>query len=244
MKHHMKTIVAAAVALCTVFGVQAQEAGKPALPKVLLIGDSISLGYTKEVTALLKGKAEVSRAPGNNRYSAHGLQHVSKWVGNGGWDVIHFNHGIWDVHMFEEGSDKLVWPLGDKDPATLKRRCTQDEYIANLTGILKVLKPASKTVIFATTTPWTSYGEETKKLIVGNNTAATALMKKEGVRVNDLHALSLPHQGEWLGGDGLHFAPVGYRNLAVAVARAIAEPLGIQIDPAAVEAVLAGKPVP
>ncbi len=35
----------------------------PGLPRVLLIGDSISIGYTLQVRELLKGKANVHRIP-------------------------------------------------------------------------------------------------------------------------------------------------------------------------------------
>jgi hypothetical protein len=40
-----------------------QPAGDPKLPRVLLIGDSISKGYTPEVQKLLAGKANVHFSP-------------------------------------------------------------------------------------------------------------------------------------------------------------------------------------
>jgi len=36
---------------------------EPGLPRVLIIGDSISIGYTLDVRALLKGKANVTASP-------------------------------------------------------------------------------------------------------------------------------------------------------------------------------------
>ncbi|MCA9070886.1 MAG: hypothetical protein KDA84_18280, partial [Planctomycetaceae bacterium] len=65
------------------------------LPRVLLIGDSISIGYTKPVIELLKGKAEVQRVKGNAGHTGMGLEKLPKWLDekHGQWDVIHFNWG-------------------------------------------------------------------------------------------------------------------------------------------------------
>jgi hypothetical protein len=69
----------------------------PSLPNVLLIGDSISIGYTVEVRKLLAGKADVFRIPGNGKNSAYGLNNLNKWLGEREWDIIHFNWGLWDL---------------------------------------------------------------------------------------------------------------------------------------------------
>jgi predicted esterase/lysophospholipase L1-like esterase len=202
------------------------------LPKVLIIGDSISIGYTEKVKQLLAGKAEVSRPPENCRFSGYGLENVAKWIGNGKWDVVHFNFGIWDVHLLDKG--EIVMPsLADRDPALFKRRSTTKEYVANLKGMLRIIKPAAGKVIFATTTPFTTYGEGTKALISANNKAARDQMEAQGVRINDLHALALPNLATWHDADGVHFNEEGYRHLAVATALSIADTLGIQLDGAA-----------
>jgi len=73
------------------------------LPRVLIIGDSISIGYTAGVQELLKGKAEVERIPGNGSSSGHGVANLSKWLGEAKWDVIHFNFGLHDVKLPPEG---------------------------------------------------------------------------------------------------------------------------------------------
>lgn len=210
------------------------------LPRVLLIGDSISLGYTPEVQRLLRGRADVTHAPGNNGHSANGLKLAATWVGKGGWDVIHFNHGIWDVHLLENGA--IVWPVRGRDFSTLRRRHTQEEYLTNLRGILEVLEPAATTVIFATTTPWTTYGEETTRRIAENNEAACGLMRREGVHIDDLHALALPQLQAWHAPDGVHFNATGNRHLGAAVARSIADALGIALAEPVATAAPAGEP--
>ena len=68
----------------------------PSLPRVLLIGDSVSRGYTLAARKALAGKANVHRAPENCGPTANGLKKLDIWLGDGKWDVIHFNFGIHD----------------------------------------------------------------------------------------------------------------------------------------------------
>ncbi|MHC4285022.1 MAG: alpha/beta hydrolase fold domain-containing protein [Planctomycetota bacterium] len=69
----------------------------PNMPRVLLIGDSISIGYTLPVRKLLADKANVHRVPTNARHTGIGLENIHKWLGDGKWDVIHFNWGLHDL---------------------------------------------------------------------------------------------------------------------------------------------------
>jgi hypothetical protein len=48
----------------------------PQLPRVLLIGDSVSRGYTQAVRKALAGKANVHRAPANCGPTASGLKNI------------------------------------------------------------------------------------------------------------------------------------------------------------------------
>lgn len=57
------------------------------LPRILLIGDSISMGYTLRVRELLAGKANVHRIPTNGGPTSRGLQSIDAWLGKGPWDV-------------------------------------------------------------------------------------------------------------------------------------------------------------
>ena len=73
------------------------------LPRVLLIGDSISIGYTLPTRTLLAGKANVHRIPQNGSSTGYGLTQLEKWLGGGRWDVIHFNFGLHDAKLPPEG---------------------------------------------------------------------------------------------------------------------------------------------
>src|SRR5476651_196349 len=77
----------------------ADEAG---LPRVFLIGDSISMGYTVPVRELLKGKANVHRPLTNGGPTPNGLAHLDQWLGTGKWDVIHFNWGLHDLKWCDD----------------------------------------------------------------------------------------------------------------------------------------------
>jgi len=70
---------------------------KAGLPRVLLIGDSVSVGYTLAVRKELEGKANVHRPPSNCGSTKIGMRDLDKWLGVGKWDVIHFNWGLHDL---------------------------------------------------------------------------------------------------------------------------------------------------
>lgn len=212
------------------------------LPRVLIIGDSISIGYTPIVQRVLRRHACVVHAPGNNAFSAHGLAHAADWVGDHEWHVIYFNHGIWDVQWLA-GRHLVRAPGGTEarigapfvNFATLyfgpwQRRSTPAEYLSNLNGIVDILLPKTQQVIFATTTQWTRYGADTAELIKRNNAAARDLMQQRGVPVDDLYAVALPHLTTWHSADGLHFNERGNEGLGAQVARTIAGALANQIQ--------------
>src|SRR5438552_13446227 len=75
------------------------------LPRVLIIGDSISIGYQVPLREALAGKANVHRPATNCGPTTRGVEQIEQWLGddkNGGkWDVIHFNFGLHDVRHFD-----------------------------------------------------------------------------------------------------------------------------------------------
>ena len=113
----MRIIVAMAVVGCVLAAAGAASAGakrqpnpamqpvedKEGLPRVLLIGDSISIGYTVPVRKLLEGKVNVHRPLTNCGPTTRGLQGIDQWLGDGKWDVIHFNWGLHDLKRMKDG---------------------------------------------------------------------------------------------------------------------------------------------
>src|SRR5438309_9398605 len=103
----------------------------PGLPRVLLIGDSISIGYTVATRKQLQGKANVHRISENGGPTSTGLQKLDKWLGDGKWDVIHFNWGLHDIKLDKDGKHQV--PL--------------DQYEKNLRELLKRLKATNARLI-------------------------------------------------------------------------------------------------
>ncbi|MDP7290453.1 MAG: SGNH/GDSL hydrolase family protein, partial [Phycisphaerae bacterium] len=117
------------------------------LPRVLLIGDSISIGYTLDTRGMLKGKANVHRIPVNGGDTARGLNALDEWLGKGKWDVIHFNWGLHDLKYMDPASRKLAGPPKGKQVRPVEK------YAENLEILVKRMKKSGAKLIFATTTP-------------------------------------------------------------------------------------------
>jgi acetyl esterase len=190
-------------------------------PQVLLIGDSISMGYTTGVKALLGQEAVVSRVRGNAGNTARGLARLEGWLAAkpGTWDVIHFNWGLWDL-CYRSTNSKAQ---GKRDKVNGKLTATLEEYAQNLAKLSERLGQTGAHLIFATTTP-VPEGEVGRK--VGDdlryNAVARALMLGKGVAINDLHATIGDRMAELASGPGnVHFNAAGNRVLSAQVAESI-----------------------
>lgn len=185
------------------------------LPRVLLIGDSISMGYTIPTRKLLEGKANVHRIPVNGGPTTRGLDQIDEWLGTSKWDVIHFNFGLHDI--------KHVDDAGASVDATVGRRQVELEaYRDNLRAIVKRLQRTGARLIWCSTTP---VPEGAKGRVPGDelayNAAAAEVMRDAGVEINDLHAFAVPRMAEIGKPSDVHYTPQGSRILADEVARRI-----------------------
>lgn len=191
----------------------------PALPRVLLIGDSISIGYTLPVRDMLAGKANVQRPGTNCGPTTLGVKQLDAWLGEGKWDVIHFNFGLHDLKYINEKGDLVAVDKG-------KQQVSVDDYEKNLRMIVARLKKANATLIWCATTPvpegaaGRAPGDELKY-----NAAAAKVMKDEGVAINDLHAFALPRLEKIQQKRNVHFSDEGSKELAKEVAATIAAAL-------------------
>ena len=175
-------------------------ADDPKLPRVLLIGDSISRGYTQAVRTALAGKVNVHRAPANCGPTATGLKKMDAWLGDGKWDVVHFNFGIHD------------------------RKTPLPDYEQRLEQIITRLQKTGAKLIWASTTPvpaGTRDGPSMPAAIVERNKIAAALMKKHGIAIDDLFGTLTPHVERVMKPDDVHPNGEGYKLLGKQVAVAI-----------------------
>ncbi len=186
----------------------------PALPRVLLIGDSIAGGYLGGVKTQLRHVAHVERGNSGGT-TINGLQNIDAILGDSGWDVIHFNWGLHDM--------------------TWQRRMKPDElgieaYAARLERLVERLKQTDARLIWATTTPWpeenyayyeSRFGE---KLVYSPAEekqwmeAALAVMRNHEIPVNDLYALLKPALDQYQRPDDVHFNREGSQAMARRIA--------------------------
>ncbi len=89
----------------------------PKLPNVLIIGDSISIGYYKDLVTLLQGKANVYRPNTNCGDTNKGVANIDTWLGDRKWDLIHFNFGLHDFCY--RHPDAKVYGKRDKIKGTI-----------------------------------------------------------------------------------------------------------------------------
>ena len=181
-----------------------------ALPRVLLIGDSISIGYTVPVRQLLAGKANVHRPHTNCGPTIRGLEQRDQWLGDGHWDVIHFNWGLHDLRR-DDGKNPQVAP---------------EQYAKNLDELVKRLKKTGATLIWCSTTP---VPEGTGNRIVGDSAKYNALAQKvidaHGIETDNLFSFALPRLKEIQRPANVHFTAEGSKILAKQVAGSIEKAL-------------------
>ncbi|MEL7587466.1 MAG: SGNH/GDSL hydrolase family protein [Prolixibacteraceae bacterium] len=186
------------------------ETNSSGLPRVLLIGNSITRQYFKEVEQQLKGKAFVGRLSTSKSLGDPGLlKEIELVMGYHHFDVIHFNNGMhgWDY--------------------------PEKEYARAFPGLLRVIRkcaPDAK-LIWASTTPvrmrenMKNFAERNSRVIERNRLVAE-MLKNEDVAINDLYSVVEADPVFYQGGDGVHPAPAGVKALAKQVSGKIREALG------------------
>ena len=208
----------------------------PGLPKVLLIGDSISGGYAAGVVKLLENKAEMVKlgAVATYRINNEAFWHSSgtakaldfgsakaciadferfeRHLAETKYDVIHFNFGLNDIFRGRNG----------------KWHNPPEQYAEHLDKIVTLLKKNGAKIIWANTTPVPDNDPDRP---AGDdqiyNAAAEKVMKKHGITINDLHGVVTRWDGyaQWKKGNDVHFSGAVYAMLAGKVADSIFEKL-------------------
>ena len=184
----------------------------PALPRVLLIGDSISIGYTLPTRSRLQGQANVHRIPVNGGPTIRGLESLDEWLGSGKWDVIHFNWGLHDLRFMDDG----------------KHQVAIDAYEKNLHELVGRLKRTGAVLIWASTTPVPDAEVTPPRKssdVIAYNAVAKRVMDENRIRINDLYAVALPQLSTIQIPANVHYTDTGYDVLGERVAATIREML-------------------
>lgn len=194
---------------------------KESLLNVLIIGDSISIGYTPYVKKFLYNEVVVEHNEGNAQHTGTGLEKLDLWIGETKWDLIHFNWGLWDL-CYRHPESKVY---GNRDKINGEITTTLDQYEKNLDQLVIRLKKTGAKLIWAHTTV---VPENEAGRFVGDdqkyNDVAAKIMKRQGVPINDLYALTKRFSSDLFIRPGdVHYTEEGYKKIAQQVAHKIQE---------------------
>jgi hypothetical protein len=188
------------------------------LPRVLLIGDSISMGYTVEVRKMLAGKANIHRIPANGGPTTNGLANITKWLGESKWDVIHFNWGLHDCKYM--GPDPKVKVTPDSPGA--KPQVSLANYEKNLGQLVKTLQATGAKLIWCNTTPVPAGADGRRAGDEGPyNAAAAKIMDSAGIATDDLCSHAQAKLKDIQLPANVHYTDTGSRYLAEKVSAVI-----------------------
>lgn len=177
------------------------ETERTDVPRVLLIGDSITNGYQTRVRDALRGTCQVDMIATSYAVDAPFYTTlIENFAGDSHYDVIHFNHGLHGKHM------------------------PTDVYEAGMAALTEKLTKLGKVILVTSTktyNPGTDVPTDSHPLIVERNEALVRLAEKYGCPIDDLYAVSATLPMEAYSGDGTHFADAGYDALSKAVIASI-----------------------
>ena len=173
------------------------------MKQVLLLGDSIRMGYEPLVRAALEDRADVSGPSENGRWAGYTLNSLRFWLPRlPKPDIIHWNNGLWDL-----GDDYHLgrpFSLPEEYESALERTIT----------VLNNMFPGVQ-IIMATTTP--TANPDTSGIEAYNE-----IMKKVAARhnipVDDLFPLVNP---SLICPDGIHLNEEGWKIVSQQVIASI-----------------------
>ena len=180
---------------------------------MVLIGDSIRMGYQETVRRELEGTVDVWTPERNTGYIDDVLDNLEAWAISRKPAVVQVNCGLHDLKRGELRPGQTNVPI--------------DEYGEKVAEILQALpREADATAIWATTTPVHNAPHHSEDDVAAYNQAAVEVCARLGVAVNDLHKVITDAGVERLIlKDGVHFTDEGYAILGKAVADAVRKQL-------------------
>jgi len=162
------------------------KAANTTKPQLLVLGDSISLGWSPVLFAMLEGY-ESQHAPTNCGPASKGFECAGTWLGNRTWDVVLFNFGLHslDRHRLPDGKPGTPFlPTGESE--------TLANFTAEVTFIAKLVQKHAKKAVWVDTTPVplnvTAGPERHNQDVLAFNAAARTVMKGLGIPTADVYA--------------------------------------------------------
>ncbi|GAA4809853.1 SGNH/GDSL hydrolase family protein [Litoribaculum gwangyangense] len=182
-------------------------------PKILIIGDSISIGYTPFVKQHFSNKAIVFHNEGNAQHTGTGLEKIEEWLGDEPWDIIQFNWGLWDLCYRHPNSKEY----GQRDKMNGNPEFSAADYASNLEALVAIIKKKSNAKLIFVTTTYVPKNEPGRfeKDVEKYNDVAKSVMRKHNIAINDIYIPSIGiHKENGLGEKDVHYTEKGYEELS------------------------------
>lgn len=186
-------------------------------PKLLIIGDSISIGYTPFVKSYFSDRALVLHNTGNAQHTGTGLSKIEEWLGKDDWDIIQFNWGLWDLCYRHPESKEY----GNRDKINGKPDFSLDQYASNLDSLVTIMKKHTNAKLIFVTTTYVPKDEPGRyeSDVQKYNDVAKKVMNKHSVMVNDIYEQSISiHKEFGKGSKDVHYEKEGYEKLGELIA--------------------------
>lgn len=206
MKKKISYIGFLLIAFCLLTSVSCRK------PRILIIGDSISIGYTPFVQDYFSDRAIIIHNSGNAEHSGNGLLKIEEWLGDENWDIIQFNWGLWDLCYRNPESKNF----GNRDKINGKCTNSLETYASNLDSIISIIKKKSNAKLIFVTTTYVPKNEPGRyeNDVQKYNKAAKKVMKRHSIAINDIYKKSIAiHNSFGNGPDDVHYKKEGYKKL-------------------------------
>lgn len=158
------------------------------LPNCLVIGDSVSIGYTPVATKILASVCQLQHGPfdisdGGAEDTSHGLQCLPNFLVTQRQTPV-----VWDVILFNFGLHNLV-----------NTEAAKEQYRKELLGITMqlVLRMPSSKLIYATTTPYMTDALQNNSIVEDLNDIARDVFREQfsskSIDILDLYKVVTDH---------------------------------------------------
>ena len=179
-----------------------EETNDTSLPRVALVGDSITEGYFRFVSEKLKGIARVDvLATSYSITSKMYIETVKNFIADSQYAIVHYNYGL---HAYRVGDD---------------------DYEQGCKALIGSISHHAKVVVGTTTivvdSDLKTESAHWKDKVKTRNERLVKVAKEGNFPIDDLNVLSCRLLGDNRAPDGVHFSEKGYMALAESVAESI-----------------------
>ncbi len=213
-----------------------RKTDNPKLPRVLIVGDSISMNYHNATKKELENIANYHRVEGNAGPSDRGVLCMDLWLGDYKtkglhWDLIQFNHGLHDLKQYYDNDSQSY----GKYVIDIK------SFKANLEKEIKLMQKTGAKLMWCTISPvpassigvWggVTMGRKNGADLIFNRAALEVLKNYPEILINDINTgiRKADFFKEWSKGKDVHYWHGPHQDIVgKIVAKGIKKALGVE----------------